>query len=494
MRQDEPLILAAELTSSELRSVQRRIQAGELRSIASGIVTSRPEDHWPTLIQQNKMRLLAALYPNAVIGFSTAFNGMQGADVYLSYTYNRAVALPGLNIFLKRAVGPVAGDAPWNNSKLYWPSEARVFLDNLTRDKKGGRNVSRAAIEERLLSICDIKGEARLQSLREEAEAIAPALSRQGESKTLSTIIGAILGSRPAKGLQSDNVRGHAAGLDSERLSLFDKLAACLRVMPLPEVSDAAPTSSSSLANLAFLESYFSNFIEGTEFEIDEAVGIVFEGKVLDNRPQDSHDILGVFRQSLDPAWRGAPLSQAAEPLMLLQERHADMMRERPDIRPGEVKVVANQAGSTKFVAPRLARGTFIEAAKRLDDLPPGLPRALYAMFIVTEIHPFADGNGRIARLMMNAELSAADQCRIVVPTLYREPYLDGLRVATREGNFDTYVRTMVKVQQWTSQLDFSDLDNVLEVVRATNAFETSLAKNMLLMPDDVQPVMAPGA
>jgi hypothetical protein len=52
----------------------------------------------------------------------------------------------------------------------------------------------------------------------------------------------------------------------------------------------------------------------------------------------------------------------------------------------------------------------------------------------------------------------------------------------------------MVKVQQWTSQLDFSDLDNVLEVVRATNAFETSLAKNMLLMPDDVQPVMAPGA
>jgi hypothetical protein len=470
--------------------VQRRIQAGELRSIASGIVTSRPEAHWPALIQQNKMRLLAALYPNAVIGFSTAFNGMQGADVYLSYTYNRDVVLPGLNIFLKRAVGPVAGDSPWNNSKLYWPSEARVFLDNLTRDKKGGRNVSRAALEERLLSICDIKGEARLQSLREKAEAIAPALLRSVESKALSTIIGAILGSRPAKELQSASVRGHAGGLDSERLSLFDKLAAYLRVTPLPEVLDAAPTSSSSRANLAFLESYFSNFIEGTEFEIGEVVGIVFEGRVFDNRPQDSHDILGVYRQSLDPAWRSAPLSQAADPLTLLQERHADMMRERP----GGVKVVANRAGNTKFVAPRLVRGTFIEAAKRLDDLPPGLPRALYAMFIVTEIHPFADGNGRIARLMMNAELSAADQCRIVVPTLYREPYLDGLRVATREGNFDTYARTMVKVQQWTSQLDFSDLDNVLEVVRATNAFETSLAKNMLLMPDDVQPVMAPGA
>jgi len=34
------------------------------------------------------------------------------------------------------------------------------------------------------------------------------------------------------------------------------------------------------------------------------------------------------------------------------------------------------------------------------------MARALLAMFIVSEVHPFIDGNGRLARLVMNAELS----------------------------------------------------------------------------------------
>jgi hypothetical protein len=32
--------------------------------------------------------------------------------------------------------------------------------------------------------------------------------------------------------------------------------------------------------------------------------------------------------------------------------------------------------------------------------LPAGLPRAIYAMFLVAEVHPFADGNGRVFELM----------------------------------------------------------------------------------------------
>ena len=36
-------------------------------------------------------------------------------------------------------------------------------------------------------------------------------------------------------------------------------------------------------------------------------------------------------------------------------------------------------------------------------------------MFLVSEAHPFADGNGRTARIMMNAELIAAGQERRTV-------------------------------------------------------------------------------
>ena len=43
---------------------------------------------------------------------------------------------------------------------------------------------------------------------------------------------------------------------------------------------------------------------------------------------------------------------------------------------------------------------------------------------MISEVHPFNDGNGRIARVMMNAELVRADQSRIIVPTVFREDYI----------------------------------------------------------------------
>ena len=47
---------------------------------------------------------------------------------------------------------------------------------------------------------------------------------------------------------------------------------------------------------------------------------------------------------------------------------------------------------------------------------------------MILEVHPFTDGNGRVARVMMNAELSAANLARIVIPSVYRREYLGGIR------------------------------------------------------------------
>ena len=37
---------------------------------------------------------------------------------------------------------------------------------------------------------------------------------------------------------------------------------------------------------------------------------------------------------------------------------------------------------------------------------------------MVNEIHPFLEGNGRIARVMMNAELVRAKQTRMIIPNV----------------------------------------------------------------------------
>lgn len=104
-------------------------------------------------------------------------------------------------------------------------------------------------------------------------------------------------------------------------------------------------------------------------------------------------------------------------------------------------------------------------------------------MFLTSEIHPFDDGNGQLARLVMNAELSAVNGCRIIVPTLSREQYLDCLRVLTREGDPVPYLKAMQHIHDWTSRFDYQDLDEVIAKMTRCNAFERSLAQFKLLTP-----------
>ncbi len=64
----------------------------------------------------------------------------------------------------------------------------------------------------------------------------------------------------------------------------------------------------------------------------------------------------------------------------------------------------------------------------------------------ISNVHPFWDCNGRIARIMMNAELFRGDQSRIIVPTVYREDYLLALRKVSRTKDPDGYIRLMEKL------------------------------------------------
>ena len=165
-------------------------------------------------------------------------------------------------------------------------------------------------------------------------------------------------------------------------------------------------------------------------------------------------------------------------------------MKERPEVGPGGFKTLANRAGDrvgdTEFVATRWVRGTLLEGSKLLPSVPSGTARALMAMFLVSEVHPFADDNGRLARLVMNAELSVVDSCRIIVPTLFREAYLDCLRVLTRDGNPRPFLDAMQWIHGWTAAFDYEDLDKVITEMQACNAFEKSRVHHKLLFPRSV--------
>ena len=104
-------------------------------------------------------------------------------------------------------------------------------------------------------------------------------------------------------------------------------------------------------------------------------------------------------------------------------------------------------------------------------------------MFIVSEVHPFTDGNGRLARLVMNAELSAVGSCRIIVPTLFREEYLDSLRALSRQGDAAPFMAAMQKIHRWSAAFLFDDLDDTISHMAQCNAFERSPIQFKLLTP-----------
>ena len=58
-----------------------------------------------------------------------------------------------------------------------------------------------------------------------------------------------------------------------------------------------------------FFETYFSDFIEGTEFGVDEAREIAIDGVIPSERPADAHDVTATYRIVSDP-----PVSRAVAP------------------------------------------------------------------------------------------------------------------------------------------------------------------------------------
>jgi Fic family protein len=123
------------------------------------------------------------------------------------------------------------------------------------------------------------------------------------------------------------------------------------------------------------------------------------------------------------------------------------------------------------FVQPDLVEGTLRRGHELLASLPDPFQRAVFVMFLVTEVHPFDDGNGRVARIMMNAELVAAERRRIVIPTVFRNDYVSALKAVTHNRAPEALIRSLAFAQRYTQAVDFAEWDRALVQLRATNAF-----------------------
>jgi hypothetical protein len=82
-----------------------------------------------------------------------------------------------------------------------------------------------------------------------------------------------------------------------------------------------------------------------------------------------------------------------------------------------------------------------------------------------------ADGNGRIARIMMNAELVAAKEQRIIIPTIYRPHYLSALKSIFNRASAEPLVRMLDFAQRFSQSMDWAGFPLAETELKAANTF-----------------------
>jgi hypothetical protein len=462
-------------TKERSATISRAVKAGHARKLGPKLYTYNLRDKLEAIVSRNLWPIVSLLMPGAVVSHRTAFESRAAPDgsVFLSGSYPRQIKLPGIVLRQVEGKGPVHGDTPYMGN-LFLASRSRTFLENLSPSRQSERvakTVGREEVERRLADMLCISGEQALNQLRDQARAIAPELGLDEQFQMLNAIIGALMQSQPAR-LTAPAARAYAAGepYDPHRLPIFEALLAGLRNTSHPNRPDHA-AKPPAFYNIAFFDAYFSNYIEGTDFPVDQAIRIVFEHEMPADRPADAHDVLGTYRLAASQDEMHRRPKDFEDFLVLMKHRHAIIMESRPDKLPGQFKTMNNQAGTTMFVANDLVVGTLRQGFGMYQALDEPFARALFIMFLVAEVHPFMDGNGRMARVMMNAELIAGGQDRILIHSVYRNEYIGSLKRLTNHQDPHSFIRVMSQAQQFVSQIDFTALHEARYALADCHAF-----------------------
>lgn len=458
------------------KQISKLEKAGKLRKIASRIYTPNFIDAPETIIRRNLFTILGKLYPGALLSHRSAleFQPTTAGHIFLTYTYTKKINLPGITLRFLEGQGPVEGDQ-FFSGELYASQMERALLENLQVSRRPGpesKTLTLPEMEERLEKVIRVKGEAGLNEIRDKARKIAGTLDMNAEFVKLNKLISALLATQPSKKLSSPLAVARAFGhpYDPARLPLFEKLFVELKqleFMDMPEKN----TSLRSFRNFAFFEAYFSNYIEGTVFELEEAIRIIETNTPMTTRDEDSHDVLGTYQLVSN---RDEMIITPATPEQLLEillYRHQLLLSARLSKNPGQFKDKNNRAGETHFVDHTLVKGTLIKGFDFYQALKDPFAKAVYILFLVSEVHPFLDGNGRIARIMMNAELVKQGQSKIIIPTVYRDDYLGALRKLTRQGDPAACIRMMLRAREFSATIAGDDMDTMKKLLEASNAF-----------------------
>lgn len=228
---------------------------------------------------------------------------------------------------------------------------------------------------------------------------------------------------------------------------------------------------------------YTSNALEGNSLTESETKVIIEDGLTIEGKPlRDVYEAVG-HAQAYDYLYdlsHQAPLSEE-----IICHLHQLFYQQIEPLKAGKYRQVpVFISGSQYAVAP------VAEIGKRMAQLlqwynnnegklhPVVLAAELHKCFVF--IHPFVDGNGRMARLLMNLSLMRNDYNIAIIPAITRSEYISSLEKAhTNEQVFVDFITDRVIM----TQMDILRLFRESQPIPETIPFEEQLLQTIIQNP-----------
>lgn len=471
-----PIIFTSPQDPTERKRIERAAKRGELTALGHGVYLRAGGDAVTTLSNAWPAVVRHVTAGEGRISHRTAFSFNPYADTwYVSAPTKRyrTVSLgPKKVLILPSMPHPEVQEVSFLGRPGQVSTRETALLE-VSEDRRGAYARATLTIEELEEFLLASASRVSVKALREIAK------RNDRDATDLVEKIGAILSRNPGK-IVSKRVRAvlDAKGADPYRTEQFSDLAAFMADFASTHIQGRAWSSDDAkqLDLYAFIASYFSNYIEGTQFPPEDAAGIVYRGEEH-GKPPDERTLVATYRtylRLLNDMTAPPATARYDEFEAYLKRLHISLAGGNESMHPGEFKTRANQAGGTRFVEPGRVIETLHVGWELSHKIESPFHRAVYLGFVVSEVHPFKDGNGRAARLVTDAHLLPHGFSGIVVTTRTRNFYLRVLRVASRrdttEGDWRAlFVTASEKLYARYRDLPVRSDDEALQFCRREN-------------------------